>query len=257
MGKFNLAQITKKVGNTLTKHSPEILTGVGIAGMFTTVVLAVKATPKALHLIEEKKKETGVEKLPPLEVVKTTWKCYIPAAVTAALSTTCLISSNSISARRNAVLATAYNIAETARREYKEKVIETIGEKKEQVINEKIAQDKIDKNPVKNSDVIITDVGSTLFYDTFSGRYFKSDMQRIRKAENDLNFTMRNDNYVSLNDFYEAIGVERTSLGDELGWNIDNGKVEIGKTARITEDGQACIVLQYNIAPKYDYWKMN
>ena len=27
------------------KHSPEILTGIGIAGMITTTVLAVKATP--------------------------------------------------------------------------------------------------------------------------------------------------------------------------------------------------------------------
>lgn len=39
----------------MKKHSPEILTGIGIAGMITTTVMAVRATPKALILIEEKK----------------------------------------------------------------------------------------------------------------------------------------------------------------------------------------------------------
>ena len=39
------------------KHSPEILTGIGIVGMISTTVLAVRATPKALMLIEEKKRD--------------------------------------------------------------------------------------------------------------------------------------------------------------------------------------------------------
>ena len=38
---------------SIKKHSPEILTGIGIAGMITTTVMAVRATPKALILIEE------------------------------------------------------------------------------------------------------------------------------------------------------------------------------------------------------------
>ena len=53
----NVTRSFNKVGFQLKKHSPEILTGIGIAGMITTTFLAVRATPKALELIEEKKDE--------------------------------------------------------------------------------------------------------------------------------------------------------------------------------------------------------
>ena len=63
----------------LGKHSPEILTGLGIAGMLTTTILAVKATPKALKLIENKKKELNTDELTALQTIKATWKPYMPA----------------------------------------------------------------------------------------------------------------------------------------------------------------------------------
>ena len=48
----NLSAITKNIGRKIKKHSPEILTGIGIAGMISATVMAVKATPKALKNIE-------------------------------------------------------------------------------------------------------------------------------------------------------------------------------------------------------------
>ena len=33
--------------------------------------------------------------------------------------------------------------------------------------------------------------------------------------------------YASLNDFYDSIGLGRTKLGKELGWNIDSGTLQI------------------------------
>ena len=50
----NFIRTTKRF---FKNHTPEILTGLGTAGMIFTTVLAVKATPKALKLIDEKKKE--------------------------------------------------------------------------------------------------------------------------------------------------------------------------------------------------------
>ena len=81
---------------SISKRSPEILIGIGIAGMVTTTVLAVKATPKALELINDKKDELEVEKLTPIETVKATWKCYVPAAVSGAVSIACLLGSHSV-----------------------------------------------------------------------------------------------------------------------------------------------------------------
>ena len=52
MNKPNVKGLIRGIRVSLDKHAPEILTGMGIAGMVTCVVLAVKATPKAIDLIE-------------------------------------------------------------------------------------------------------------------------------------------------------------------------------------------------------------
>lgn len=106
---------------SIKKHSPEILTGIGIAGMITTTVMAVRATPKALILIEERKEEIGVNQLEAVDLIKTTWMCYVPAALTGTLSIACLIGASSVNVRRNAALATAYTLSESALKDYQER----------------------------------------------------------------------------------------------------------------------------------------
>ena len=261
MNKADVTKFLKNVGRTISKHSPEILTGIGIAGMVTTTVLAVKATPKAITLLEEKKREKSCDilneeaKLTPVEVVRTAWKPYIPAAVTGTLSIVCLVGASSTSLKRNAALATAYKISETALSEYKAKVVETIGEKKETAIRDKIAKDRVDRNPVSKTEVIITDKGNTLCYDALSGRYFKSDIDRIKKAENAINKRLLNEMYISLNEFYDELGLGSTSIGDELGWNLDDGLIDLDFSSQIADDGTPCIVVDYRVAPKYNYYK--
>lgn len=239
----------------MSKRSPEILTGIGIAGMITTTILAVRATPKALKLIEEKKKQEQTEKLTPIETVKVAWKPYIPAVVTCISSVACLVGSSSVSARRNAALYSAYKLSETALMEYKDKVIETIGEKKEQVIKDKIIDEKLKNNPVSNSNVIITNKGTSQCFDPLSGRYFESDIELIKKAINKLNEMLLHDmfGYVSLNDFYDELGLDHIDLGDDLGWNIQKGLIDIDLRAKIADNGKPCIVLDFSVAPRYDY----
>lgn len=235
------------------KHSPEILTGIGIAGMVTATVMAVKATPKALILIEEKKNENHIEKLSTVDTVKTAWKPYIPAAVTGTLSVACLIGASSVNARRNTALATAYTLSESALKEYQEKVIETIGEKKEQTVREAVAREHIERTPVTSKEVIITEKGNTLCFDCVSGRYFKSDIETIKKAVNELNRQMRDEMYISLNDFYYEIGLNPIGLGDELGWNIDKGYIEPDFSSQLADDGTPCLVISYLVEPRYDF----
>lgn len=268
-----LSAVIKDVSIAAKKHSPEILTGIGIAGMLTTTVMAIKATPKALMLIEEEKRrqnrellenskseyskeyflEHQVEKLTPKEVIKITWKCYVPAISIGAISTICLIGASSVNFRRNAALATAYTLSESALKEYQGKVIEEIGEKKEQAVRDSIAKDRIDKNPVSNNEVIITEKGNTLCYDVISGRYFKSDIDKLKKAENELNRQMKFDNYVSLNEFYYEIGLDGIKIGDDLGWNIDKGYIDLDFRSQLNDEGTPCIVVDYHVAPQYSY----
>lgn len=254
MNKINFAQIFKTAQQTLSKHSPEILTGIGIAGMITTTILAVKATPKALKSIEEKKKEERVEKLTPKDTVKATWKHYVPAAVTGVTSVACLIGGSHVSLRRNAALATAYKISETALTEYREQVVETIGEKKEQTVREKVNQKQIEKVDPATSKIYMTGNGDSLCLDPLSKRLFESDIDKIRKAENALNKQMIHDicGSVSLNEFYEEIGLDTTDLGEILGWNTEH-LIDLDITPGMSANGKPCLVIGHRNAPKYDY----
>lgn len=254
MTKADVAKAFKNAKKAVSKRSPEILMGFGIAGMVTTTVLAVRATPKALELIEEKKKQEGTDELTPVEVVKTTWKCYAPAAATGVVSVACLIGSNSVSARRSAALATAYKLSENAIAEYQEKVIEEIGEKKEKRVREKVEATKVEKQPVTTSEVHVTGSGQTLCFDGWSGRYFESSVEEIRRAENTLNNQMLHDitGYASLNEFYDEIGLPHTEVGDMIGWRASYlVKIHIGAT--VTDEGKPCLTIIHENRPIYEY----
>ena len=258
--KLNVSKLCKDAKVMVSKRSPEILTGLGIAGMITTTVLAVKATPKALDLIaraEDKKFDNGHgDKLTVSEKMKVAWKPYIPAAITGIASISCIIGASSVHAKRNAAIAAAYNLSQTALTEYKEKVVETIGEKKEQAIKDKIAKDKIKKDPVSKSEVIVTGKGNTLCYDAFNSRYFYSDIDQIKRAINELNRIMLNQMYVSLNDFYDELNLKHSGNGDELGWKLDDGFIEVDFSSQLSDDGRPCLVIEYMVAPRYDYSKL-
>lgn len=260
MGKQTLSKIAHDVRVSVSKHSPEILLGIGIAGMITTTVLAVRATPKAIQLIDQKKYELDVDKLTPMETVKTTWKCYVPAAVSGVASVAMLIGSNSVNVKRNAALATAYKLSESAFTQYKDKVIETVGEKKEKVVRDKVSEEQIKNNPVNKTEIFYAGKGQTLFFEPLSHRYFYSTIEKIRRAENEINHNLLTDPFddgVTVNDFYEAIGLPPTEMGDMLGWNLNIGMVNIylsyqgGEVGSEHED-EPCAVINYNNPPSYD-----
>ena len=270
MKKLTMPTGTKKIQKVLTRKSPEILTGIGIAGVITTTVLAVKVTPKALQLIDEAERKKAVAwnnenpdydngadriKLTKAETVKAAWKPYIPVVVTGVCSVACIIGANSVHLKRNAALATAYQLSTTAFNEYKEKVVETIGEKKEKIVRQNIAKDKVEKNPVSKTEVFVTGNGTSLFYDPLSGRYFESDMNKVEKAVNNLNWSMNNGNepYISLTQLYDELGLSHTGVSDEIGWKVEDGNIELAVSAQVSDDGRPCLVMDFLRAPEYGY----
>lgn len=270
--------LIQKTVSLVSKNSPAILTGFGVVGLITTAVLAVKATPKAICLIQdrawEKFKEETVDnkidyhewldaepqtyqykaemkKLGWKEVVGITWKAYIPAMAVGLVTITCVIFSNRISSKRNIALASLYTLTETAFKEYQNKIVETIGKNKELKVRDDISGDKIKENPVSKNEVIITGKGEVLCYDSLSGRYFKSDIEQIRKMINDLNRDLLSDDFVTLNEFYDAIGLMPIKLGDDIGWDVNKGMIDVSFSAQLSEDDTPCLVLNYTIEPKY------
>lgn len=254
MNKIDVNKLLKSAQLTLKRRSPEILTGIGIAGMITTTVLAVKATPKAMMLIEEKKLDLNTEDISRVEIVKTVWPCYVPSIVLGGMSIACLVGASSINFRRNAALTTAYAISETALKDYREKVIETIGEKKETAVREALTKDKLDNDPVDEKEVIITDQGDSLCYDPLTGRYFRSNIDKIKRALNELNNMILKNEHASLNDFYCEIGLGEIKNGDDIGWTIQkSGMTDIRFDTHLASNGEPCIVIDFLIAPDYNY----
>lgn len=250
MKKDDLVVMASRFGTSLRKHSPEICTVVGVGGMVVTTVLAVKATPKALRLIEERKKEEHAD-LDALETIKTTWKCYVPSILAGAFSAFLLFTANSVNLKRNAAVTAAYSLSERAFREYKNKVVETIGERKSETIKDAIAKDHIQKNP--EQEVILTEKGNTLCYDVLSGRYFKTDIEKLKASVNELNRQMRDEMFISLNDYYYEIGLTPTKIGDDIGWNIDRGYIELSYSSQLTDNQTPCLVIDYERPPEYRY----
>jgi hypothetical protein len=251
-------QTVYNVKRTITQESPSILTGLGVAGLISTTLLAVRATPIAMELVESEayRNKCRVEELETIEAVKAGWKPYIPAVVVGGLTIACILGANSINLKRNAAIAGLYSVAVEGLREYQDKVLETVGPKKEGKIRDEIAQDRLDRKPV-NDDLVIMASGDTLFFDSLTGRYFKSDMETIRRGVNDFNYELLTDMYKPLNDFYDFIGLEGTELGRAQGWNVDRGQLNINFSAKIinAEDSkwhnEPCIVMDYAVEPQY------
>ena len=255
---LNVQPIKAFVNNLLKgakKHSPEILTGIGIAGFIGTVVLAVSATPKALQNIEE---NCGEEKSV-TDVIKYGAKYYIPAVITGAASTACIIGSSRINLKRNAALTTAYAISETFAKEYKDAVLEEIGPEKQKEIETKVAEKRMEKNPIENSVIIQTPERGARFYDPYSNSYFESNVHKLNSAINQVNNMLMQELYATLSDFYYAAGLPISKSSDLIGWRweetgmLNLKYVAVVKTNPETDDQEAVLEIDFDHEPKAYY----
>lgn len=242
-----ISDILKNVVRTVKINSPEILIGLGIAGVVTTAYLSAKASYKATRMIDEMESNNGeaVDQRERLkERTRLVWKEYIPAGISGVVTIGCLVGSAKLSGNRTAAAVTAYSLTERAFSEYRDKVVEKIGEGKEEKIRDEIAQEKIDKLPSR--EVMITTVsGHVLCCELYTGRYLRSDMESLRKAENDLNKLILDQFYVSLCDFYDLIGLPYTSNSSYLGWDTDR-LMELNFSTTMTDSGEPCLAFEYN-----------
>ena len=258
MNKNTIVKDIQMLNTELSKRSPAILIFLGITGMVSTVVMACKATPKARDILDElheQQEEMEEENTKPVQIakdIKAVAPLYVPSILMGSMSIACIIGSYSITNKRMAALATAYSISERTLHEYQKKVIETIGEKKEERIRDEIAKDHVRDNPPSSNEIILTDGGDMLCYDSVFGRYFKSNINTIRRAESVLNRRLISEMYVSLNDYFDEVGLPPTRMGNELGWNVDH-LIGFTFSSILTENDQTCLVVDYDICPRYDF----
>lgn len=267
MGFLEKAEIFTK------KNSPAILTGMAIVGVVTTVYSAYKAGLKAdkilktyredikdCHPDDKEAKKTVIE-----EAAKQMVPVIAPTAIMGGATIACIIGSHSTSNRRIATLSAAYSLSESTIKNLNGKMEEMLGEKKTRAIKDSIMKDKLkaesekDQKILSNEPFVIPGDGTVLCKDLYSGRLFYSNAEKIKQAIAECSYNLMTDMYISLNDFYEAIGssqLEPIPLGDDLGWNVDdlqNGILPITLTALLTDDNKPCLCLDYDIGIRDDF----
>ena len=267
-----IGTVAKKIVEFGAKNSTTILTVCAIGGVVGTAVSTGKAVIKArdtiaAHEMDEELKTERIEVDGNGEVVshkvyyrertfkekvQLTWKCYISSVLLGTSTIACIIGSNRISTKRNLALAAAYSMSEEAAKEFRDKVAETIGEKKVDKIENAIAQDHLNENPLPDDEYIThTGYGEQLMYDWWSGRYFRGGQNEVDKKTNMLNKRIaRKKKAGTVNDLYELLGIPQIPIGEEWGWNynpdVDDGDVTVHYYPAISSKGEPCIEVRIN-----------
>ena len=197
----------------LKRNSSTILTCIGAVGVVATSIMAVKATPKALTLLEKAKEEKG-EELTKLEKVKVAGPAYIPSVVTGTATLACIFGAQVLNKRQQAALTSAYALLNQSYKEYKNKVDDLYGKEAGENVRAEIAKDKYEE--LEAPPTIQDD--TQLFFDFYSGRYIETTPDRIQRAEYELNRLITVNGGASVNEFYELIGLEPMTEYEYIGW---------------------------------------
>lgn len=243
----------KQIEKFAIDNSPTILTVIGVIGTVGTALLTHKSTLKATEILqmEDAKRFSRDRKSPVItrkETFELTWKTYIPPVTSGVVTIGCIVMANRIGSKRAAAIAAAYTISERAYSEYREKVVEKIGESKERAIRDDIVADRLRNNPQDESNVVIVGSGNVLCYDMYTGRYFDSSVESIKSAVNEINYQINTHGYASLSDFYNHIGIPRTGISDMMGWTSDK-LLNVDYTAHLSEDGRPCVAINFQVEP--------
>ena len=260
------------------KHGQVVPIVLGIAGGVGTVataVLAVRATPKALELIEaEKNSRVGVTfdmdtddntiDLKPIEIVKVAWKPYLPAVMMGIATISCIAGSQALSYRHQASLASAYAFLDQSYRNYRRKLIELHGRGIHEEVVDALAIEDAQKTYIRSSylfaeckQFLDEDLSEpVLFYEEFGRRHFTATIEQVLQAEYHLNrnYVLRGD--AALNEFYEFLGLGPVEQGDVLGWVVyDEGTYWIDFNHRRTtlKDGVECYMIEMMYEPRMDW----
>lgn len=270
---MKLPALQAKATRVVVENASTLFTGGGAVGTVVTAVLTGKATFKAAEIIRdhevenirkdlfeegEEAEETGVETmgLKTSSKAKLVWKYYIPPVIVGSATVGSIVMAHRVSAARIAALAAAYGVVEGRFDEYRTKVAEKLTGPKNEQLSTEIAQKHVDENPASKQ-VIIVGGGDVLCYDMMSGRYFRSSVEQIKRAESELNMELFDAQMVSLSEFYDKLGLPRTLMSDMLGWTaLTDGAIGINISTTLSEDQQPCLVLDYSRTPEANFTRI-
>lgn len=233
-----IQKLLHKSGLCIRKYSPVALSCVASVGVVVTAIAAAKATPRAVALVyanSRKNHDGDPYAYTKKEAFIAAWKCYIPAVAFGASTIVCIMGANALNRRQQAALTSAYALVQNSYKEYKDKLKELYGEEAHNAIMDSIIKEKCKEVSISANggwydssldfgEGMEPEVSRT-FYDSFSQRYFESTIEKVIQAEYHLNRNFMFAGVIPLNDFYEFLGLEKTKLGDAVGWSSCNGDI--------------------------------
>lgn len=210
-------RIVKVVLNKANEHLPEICTVVGIGSMATAVVTAYKAGPEVKEKLEENPEMDTMEK------VKTVASVCWPTAVSFVGGAVCIVYGNRVSHAR--YLATMATAAATKKElsTLQEAIAAQFGPEDIEKLKQDIAERKVNENPPEDEFITNTGKGDVLFYEPYTGRYFRSSKAAIAEAANRMNDILLKDDMASMNLWFEDLGLDSCHIGDCVFWSTQEG----------------------------------
>ncbi|GHV47380.1 hypothetical protein FACS189499_04790 [Clostridia bacterium] len=257
---MNGKQFLQKADDKLMRATPTILTCISTIGVVATAVLAVKATPKVLKLLETAADNKG-EELTKLETVQVGVLPYIPAMITGVATVICVFGINVLNKRNQASLASAYAMLSESYRRYVKAAKVVYGEDADSKIKAEMAKDAYVSADGYSMYSLDDDTESEriLCHDIHSNRYFTTTLAAVLNAEYHLNRNLQLRGWVSLNEFYDFLGIDDVPNGNKIGWCLDEMMTdgimwldfENGRTK--LDDGMECLVISTLWSPLSDY----
>jgi hypothetical protein len=144
-------------------------------------------------------------------------------------------------------MAAAYSITEKTLVEYRDKVTEKFGTRKEEQVRDEIMQDRVNDSWDDSIEVHGRPTGE-ICYDKFSDRYVWSTVEGIRSAQNDLNATILNDGYAAAADFYYILDMPAPPWSQEIGWNSDEMQ-KVRFSSVLTPSGKPVTAFEFDTVP--------
>lgn len=245
----------------IQRNGKTILTIMATGGVVSTVYFAIKATPRAIYILEDAKNKKGSD-LTKMEIVKNVWKQYIPCCVSAIGTIGCIIGINYVSKRREATLLSAYTLLKSTYDNYRENVNYVTYDNVKSLSNNGLELELKDVIDAKYNPDIDKDDDSEklLFFDYESCRFFKSTIHHVMKAEVQALELLSSQGYLLLNQYYDLLGIPRVDFGYTIGWEdieqcdpYNCYPLEFQYEKIMIHDNIECRVIRTNNPPTFDY----
>ena len=247
-----LVNVVKSAGKAFKKFGPQITAGVGVVGMTAFAGLGIKKAFEVAPKVEEKKKELGRD-LKFGEFVEVCWKDFAVPAIGFAASGGMVVGGVVFLTKEVGALAVAAAASSKHLAAVEQAIPEVLSDSKRQSLEDKVAEIEAKDLDIPKDEIELTGRGDVLFYEPMCGKWFRSELQSVRAAVNDANEMMWGDMSLSLNEFYECLGLASTEAGDLLGWRSDHSRIDISYRERSTKSGELYFVMEYRVSPEADY----